>query len=150
MIMLDYKRILVPYDGSEYAKRALDRAVSMARCCDGAKLFIATVSRPMPPMEKIAREKAYVFDADKKEPEKKDPGQVILDDSEKLIPEDIPHELIFRVGNPGSVLLDLSFEKNCDLVIMGNRGRGALKSLFMGSVSSGILKNAKCPVFIIK
>ena len=48
MIMLDYKRILVPYDGSEYAKRALDRAVSMARCCDGAKLFIATVSRPMP------------------------------------------------------------------------------------------------------
>lgn len=55
--------------------------------------------------------KAYVFDADKKEPEKKDPGQVILDDSEKLIPEDIPHELIFRVGNPGSVLLDLSFEK---------------------------------------
>ena len=73
-----------------------------------------------------------------------------MDDSEKLIPEDIPHELIFRVGNPGSVLLDLSFEKNCDLVIMGNRGRGALKSLFMGSVSSGILKNAKCPVFIIK
>ena len=111
MIMLDYKRILVPYDGSEYAKRALDRAVSVARCCDGAKLFIATVSRPMPPMEKIAREKAYVFDADKKKPEKKDPGQVILDDSEKLIPEDIPHELIFRVGNPGSVLLDLSFEK---------------------------------------
>ena len=42
--MLDYKRILVPYDGSEYAKRALDRAVSVARCCDGAKLFIATVS----------------------------------------------------------------------------------------------------------
>ena len=113
--MLDYKRILVPYDGSEYAKRALDRAVSVARCCDGAKLFIATVSRPMPPMEKIAREKAYVFDADKKEPEKKDPGQVILDDSDKLIPQDIPHELIFRVGNPGSVLLDLSFEKNRDL-----------------------------------
>ena len=81
--MLNYKRILVPYDGSEYAKRALDRAVSVARCCDGAKLFIATVSRPMPPMEKIAREKAYVFDTDKKEPEKKDPGQVILDDLKK-------------------------------------------------------------------
>ena len=130
--MLDYKRILVPYDGSEYAKRALDRAVSVARCCDGAKLFIATVSRPMPPMEKIAREKAYVFDADKKEPEKKDPGQVILDDSEKLIPQ------------------DLSFEKNCDLVIMGNRGRGALKSLFMGSVSSHLASNVKCPILIIK
>ena len=42
--MLDYKRILVPYDGSEYAKRALDRAVSVAGCCDGAKLSL----RPFP------------------------------------------------------------------------------------------------------
>ena len=80
MIMLDYKRILVPYDGSEYAKRALDRAVSVARCCDGAKLFIATVSRPMPPMEKIAREQANVFNADKTELAKKDAGQVLFDD----------------------------------------------------------------------
>ena len=78
--MLDYKRILVPYDGSEYAKRALDRAVSVARCCAGAKLFIAAVSRPMQPMDKIAREKAYDFEAEKREPDN-DPGQVMLDDS---------------------------------------------------------------------
>ena len=51
-----------------------------------AQNFHATVSRPMPPMEKIAQGKAYVFDADKKEPEKKDPGQVILDDSENSFP----------------------------------------------------------------
>lgn len=76
MIMLDYKRILVPYDGSEYAKRALDRAVSVARCCDGAKLFIATVSRPMPPMEKIAREKAYVLTPIKKNRKRKTPGRL--------------------------------------------------------------------------
>ena len=40
--------------------------------------------------------------------------------------------------------------KNCDLVIMGNRGRGALKSLFMGSVSSHLASNVKCPILIIK
>lgn len=148
--MLDFKRILVPYDGSEYARRALDCAVAMAGCCEGAKLFIATVSRPTPPMEKIAREKGYVFDTDKADKKKKDPGQVLLDESEKLLPPDTSHELIFRVGNPGSVLLDLSFEKDCDLVIMGNRGRGALKSLFMGSVSSHMASNVKCPILIIK
>lgn len=76
MIMLDYKRILVPYDGSEYAKRALDRAVSVARCCDGAKLFIATVSRPMPPMEKIAREKHMSLMPIKKNRKRKTPGRL--------------------------------------------------------------------------
>lgn len=150
MIMLDFKRILVPYDGSEYAKKALDRAVALAGCCEGAKLFIATVSRPTPSTAKIAREKAYVFDAEKETPDKKDPGQVLLEESEKFLPPGIPHELIFRLGNPGSVLLELSFEKNCDLVIMGNRGRSALKSLFMGSVSSHLASNVKCPILIIK
>ncbi|MFR8057095.1 MAG: universal stress protein [Dialister invisus] len=33
---------------------------------------------------------------------------------------------------------------------MGNRGRGALKSLFMGSVSSHLASNVKCPILIIK
>lgn len=76
MIMLDYKRILVPYDGSEYAKRALDRAVSVARCCDGAKLFIATVSRPMPPMEKSRGKKHMSLMPIKKNRKRKTPGRL--------------------------------------------------------------------------
>ena len=41
--MLTFKKILVPFDGSEHAKRALAKAVSLAQCCDGAKLYIITV-----------------------------------------------------------------------------------------------------------
>ena len=43
------------------------------------------------------------------------------------------------------MLLYLAGEIGADLIITGSRGRGALKSLFMGSVSSGILKTDKCP-----
>ena len=91
--MLDFKKILVPYDGSNHAKKALNQPISLAQCSDGAEL---------------------------------------------------------EMGEPVPMLLYLAGEIGADLIITGSRGRGALKSLFMGSVSSGILKNAKCPVFIIK
>ena len=42
--MLEFKKILVPYDGSSYAKKALAVAADTARLIPGAELFIATVA----------------------------------------------------------------------------------------------------------
>ena len=129
--MLDFKKILVPYDGSGHAKKALNQAISLAQCSDGAELYVATILNS-------------TISADD------DPDQVDMAEVEKLIPENIPHKVLLEMGEPVPMLLYLAGEIGADLIITGSRGRGALKSLFMGSVSSGILKNAKCPVFIIK
>ena len=124
--MLDFKKILVPYDGSSHAKKALNQAISLAQCSDGATILNSTI------------------------PADDDPDQVDMAEVEKLIPENTPHKVLLEMGEPVPMLLYLAGEIGADLIITGSRGRGALKSLFMGSVSSGILKNAKCPVFIIK
>ena len=129
--MLTFKKILVPFDGSEHAKRALAKAVSLAQCSDGAELYVATILNSTIPADD-------------------DPDQVDMAEVEKLIPENIPHKVLLEMGEPVPMLLYLAGEIGADLIITGSRGRGAVKSLFMGSVSSGILKNAKCPVFIIK
>ena len=38
--MLDFKKILIPYDGSSHAKKALNQAISLAQCSDGAELYV--------------------------------------------------------------------------------------------------------------
>lgn len=148
--MLNFKKILVPYDGSDHAKKALAMAISLAEASEDAKLMIATVSVPESPVETIAKEHGFVFQDIKPDPEYKDPGQVILDEAAALVPKSITPELILRVGNPGSVLLTLSYEKVPDLIVVGNRGRGAIESLLMGSVSSHLVSNAKCTVLVVK
>ena len=86
----------------------------------------------------------------KGKPPPKNPGEILLDEADKLVPEEIPRHLILRVGDPGEELVALTLQKPFDLIIMGSRGRGALKSLLMGSVSSHLVSNVKCSVFIIK
>lgn len=147
MKMLKFKKILVPYDGSSYAKKALAAACDTAALIPGAALFIATVTPAEQPKEKVRISKSTaVVD----EPPPKNPGELLLEEADALIPKNIPRELILRVGNPGEELVTLTLQKPFDLIIMGSRGRGALKSLLMGSVSSHLVNNVKCSVWIIK
>ena len=58
--MHTFKKILVPFDGSEHAKRALAKAVSLAQCCDGAKLYIITVDEDVSALSMNNLERAYI------------------------------------------------------------------------------------------
>ena len=109
--MLDFKKILVPYDGSSHAKKALNQAISLAQCSDGAELYVATILNSTIPADD-------------------DPDQVDMAEVEKLIPENIPHKVLLEMGEPVPMLLYLAGEIGADLIITGSRGRGALKSLF--------------------
>ena len=66
------------------------------------------------------------------------------------MPAGIAHEELYEVGSPGPVLLNMAEEQGCDLIVMGSRGLGPLKGIFMGSVSSYMVSRSKCPVLIVK
>jgi len=53
-------------------------------------------------------------------------------------------------GDAGPVLCQLAEELPADLIIVGSRGRGAIKRALLGSVSSHVLNNAPCPVMVVR
>lgn len=60
-----------------------------------------------------------------------------------------PIEHDFRIGFPGVEILQAAKEHKVDIIIMGTEGNsGMLKKLF-GSVSTKIMKEAKCPVLVV-
>ena len=51
-------------------------------------------------------------------------------------------------GDPRVTLVELS--EVAHIVVMGSRGRGPLRSMLLGSVSSGVAKRASCPVVVCR
>ena len=47
-------------------------------------------------------------------------------------------------------IIDFAEKENIDLIVVGTRGRSGLKRLLLGSVASGIVNYAHCPVMIVK
>lgn len=55
-----------------------------------------------------------------------------------------------KIGNPATVIAEHARETGADLIVMGARGLGAIKALYLGSVSLGTLAKASCPTLICR
>ena len=64
--------------------------------------------------------------------------------------EDVPYELEVVLGDPVEKIVERAQEQDCDFIVVGARGLGALREAMLGSVSSGLLKNATVPVTIVQ
>lgn len=156
--------ILVAYDGSDYSKQALEKAIYLARQDQYAILNIINVIDPNISLADSAK----IYQQLSKEALKGDfvsSGLVyqqmlnamrvqasdIMDDMKKEM-EDLPNEMNTFVleGNPREIIIDFAKQKQVNLIIMGSRGLNALEELFLGSVSNHVVQNATCPVLIEK
>jgi nucleotide-binding universal stress UspA family protein len=49
-----------------------------------------------------------------------------------------------------SAIVQYAKNKEVDLIVIGTRGRSGLKKLLLGSVASGVITYAECPVMVVK
>jgi nucleotide-binding universal stress UspA family protein len=47
-------------------------------------------------------------------------------------------------------IIDYAANKDIDLIVIGTRGKTGLKRLIMGSVASGVVQHAHCPVLLVR
>jgi nucleotide-binding universal stress UspA family protein len=110
-----FKSILVAWDGSEHAKRALAEAVDLARTQD-ARLTLLTVAAPLyawPGYVPRVSEADLVGAAEQ-----------ILAEGEALVPEGIPVSGRTATGGQGPELLKRTASADHDLIVMLPRARG--------------------------
>jgi nucleotide-binding universal stress UspA family protein len=64
--------------------------------------------------------------------------------------EGVPYELEVVQGDAAAMVVERAQEQDCDFIVLGARGLGALREALLGSVSASVLKNATVPVTIVQ
>ena len=59
-------------------------------------------------------------------------------------------DVIVEKGNPVKMILQVAEDRNCDLIVMGSKGRGGLEDAMMGNTVTGVLRRSKIPVLVIR
>jgi nucleotide-binding universal stress UspA family protein len=58
--------------------------------------------------------------------------------------------VVVREGMPRRAILDVAMQHDCDLLVVGARGRSGLAQLRLGSVSEAVLREATCDVLVAR
>jgi nucleotide-binding universal stress UspA family protein len=59
-------------------------------------------------------------------------------------------EVVVTATSIVSAIVEYARNKNVDLIITGTRGRSEFKKVLLGSVASGVITHASCPVMVVK
>ena len=146
MQKVEYKTIVVPVDGSENGKRALQHAISVSERNEAQLIIVhvANIVSAISNFDQTPISGGYVSEQIAEDME--ETGNDIVKD----VPADLKVKSVFEVGSPGPAVLAVAKKYNADLIVMGSRGLGPLKGLFMGSVSSYVTSHSTCPVLVVK
>lgn len=142
MVSKKIKKILVPLDGSNNSFRGLDEAIMIARTSQATitGVYVTPLSPPSSYAQRIYI-KNYLLKNVKKfmEKAKTQCAKMGIEFYSKIL-----H------GDEGPKIVSFSKSKKYDLIVIGSRGMGSLKEMFLGSTSNYVLHKSKLPVLIVK
>lgn len=140
-----FHNILVAIDGSPHADEALTQAIDLAQS-EYSRLTLMTAVAELPTtayMSISGAAAASAIDHGRRE------AHTILRRAESRVPADLPVATILTTQPIRMALLAQIAKGRHDLVVMGSRGRGAIRSALLGSVSHYVLHHSPVPVLIV-
>lgn len=150
-------KIMVPVDGSKPSEDAVEYAIDIAKRRN-AKLIVVHVMHLQP----------YTFAAAPLEgtpPFAVTPVPLAISNKERKMGEDCVNRVQQKARRAGvtvemkiiedqtsivHAITKLAETEACDLIVMGTKGRTGIKKFLLGSVASGVVTYAPCPVLVVR
>jgi nucleotide-binding universal stress UspA family protein len=129
-------RILLAYDGTPPAERALETTVELARRFGASVGVISVVPIRATTLGMDPWDDRDVHEA------------ALIDARNRLREQGIEPELIEPFGDPAWTIEKIATERHYDTIVLGSRGQGALGRFFGGSVSEHVVTHAEATVIV--
>jgi nucleotide-binding universal stress UspA family protein len=141
-----YKKILVPLDGSELAKKALDQAEKLAKTF-GAEIILFQVVPFLPIYGSPELVTPLIVD----EKQKESAERYLTNLTEELKKREHKVTAIVKTGQQVAVeIIDFAKEAGADLIIMCTHGRSGISRWVLGSVALKVLTRAETPILLVR
>ena len=136
-------KLVVGYDGSDNARRALERASHLA--AGDAVLVVSVVPLSAPGGRGPAAVDAQQIEVHHEQ----------LEEARKVLASHgVDGQLIETLGNPigdvADALMHVARDHDAELIVVGTRGLGRRKRLVVGSVSAKLVREAPCDVLVVR
>lgn len=156
-----YARILVPFDVSVHAEKALAHAVDLAKV-HKSQIVLLHVIQEIPVFPDIGYASSLLPEAGLSLPFAEH-LRMVYEESQKYLTQmlrlkampygqlDVNIEAVVLVGNPVRKVIEYADNNKIDLIVVGSVGLGSrfAKLKALGSVSRGIAEGTSCPVLVI-
>lgn len=131
--------ILVAYDGSDSARRALDQAATIA---NGQSVTVVSVAELLPQFGRAGAMLLPEEDGERKR-ELADAVQILSQRGVKVT-------AVERRGDAAEAIVDEAQKEGADLIVIGSRGLNSAKRWLLGSVSTRVVHHAPCNVLVVR
>ena len=140
MVDKNFKKILVPLDGSKNSLRGLTKAIELARQTGGVLTGLVVI--PPLPVTGI-----HNLASIRKNRQKE--AKLVLNKAKQQAAR---HGIMLKSrvfgGDPGYNIANIA--DKFDIIVIGSRGHGAAKQFFLGSTSNYVVHTVRKPVLIVK
>ena len=141
------QRLLLPIDGSECSKRAVEHVIKKVRLGGPAayEIHLVNVQPPLPSgiTSFVSRDQVTGYQREESEKTLAE-GRTLLDAA------GVRYEAHAEVGPLAETIVKLADRLHCDEIVMGSQGRTALADLLIGSTVTRVVHLTRLPVLLVK
>jgi len=139
-----FRKILLAYDGSEGANRALAVGIDLAKI-HGAELWAVAVQEKLPrfsgTIDEVQEEKQF---ADEQY------GKLLEAAKVKAKEAGVELKTLMRPGHPAQTIINAAKDGKFDLVLVGHTGLSGVWAAFLGTTAEKVSRHAPCSVLIVR
>ena len=140
------KTVLAPIDFSPISSRVIDQAIAVARAI-GGRLVLLTVVPPPPVLASEYTDTSAAAEVARQADKETAARLAAL--QKKLRDSGVTAHAVHQIGAPGPRIAEQAERLEADYIVMGSHGHGAFYDLIVGSTTTRVLKEAKCPVIVV-
>jgi nucleotide-binding universal stress UspA family protein len=139
-----FHKILLAYDGSNGAKKALDVALELVKS-SGAELWALAVEEQLPHF-------AATIDETREEQERADRyyQECFSVAYLRALKAGVELKGEIRTGHAARTIVDFTREGGFDLVVLGSSGHSGVWAMFLGTTAEKVSRHVPCSVLLVR